>query len=564
MSGPWEAYRKPTPAKIGPWEAYRRPAKRQRAVPRNITDQVFANLAVNDELEGAAAFLDQGARNLVRRAQGKPVERSAGAAYGDAVAEEKAAAQRFRDEKPLQNAFASAAGFPVFAPARGAAIVTAPLRVGATGAGINAPFAFARQEGNVAERLPGAAAETALNFGLGAGAQTGVNALGRKAAQLAANPSPQRRLSRQGVELTPGQMMGGAFQRVEDAMTNIPFVGDAIRGARVRGIESFDRAATNRALAPIREQLPATTNVGREGVTEATQRISASYDRALGSVTVVPDQQLSTELSAAVLKPNLPPAISDDLRAIVQNTMASRITGPIDGPTWKAIDSEIGAMIRAADNASGSNPISRYLRDGLIDIRKAWQANLSRADAGVAQAVKEADEATANLTRIRQASQYTGTSARGGVFSPADLNRAVQGMDTSAGNRAFAQGDALMQDLTDDAMRVLPQTVPNSGTPFQSIVNGGALTGGGLVVGVEPATLATAATGAAAVSAVYSAPVQRLINMAYRARDPATSRGILLRLEQMAVQSPELKGEIAHALNGLQTARPAAPATSRP
>jgi len=506
----------------------------------DFTAQVARNSGAFDEVAGAMNYALQGGENLVRRATGKPVEIPAATAAKAAMDFERAEQARIARERPMLNGLAMGATIVTSARPTGAGMMTNPFYAGGAAAVQNAPFALARQEGTLKERLPGAAKESAIAFGTGAALQAGANALGARAVTRRSAPaSPQRQLSRQGVDLTPGQMAGGTLQRAEDAMTSVPILGDAVRGARIRGVESFNRAAVDRTLAPVGEALPANVNVGRDGLRDATQRISQAYDNALGGVNVAPDAQLSQDFLAITQTPNLTGAQRETLDTI-QGDMASRFAGRVDGETWKLIDSDLGKAIRAADNASASQPGGTMLRDALQRLRDAHLGVLERSNPQAFAAVRAADEATANLARIRQASQYTGTSARDGVFSPADLNRAVQGMDTSAGNRAFAQGDALMQDLTEPAMRVLPQTVPDSGTPFRSLMTGAGLSGGGMALGVDPGTVAIAGAGLMTGAGAYSAPVQRLINAIYRATTPGQASAALSELQQAAARNPAL------------------------
>lgn len=505
------------------------------------TAQVARNTGAFDEVAGGASYLTQGAENALRRVTGRPVEITASDAARAAMDYEREQQRKYKGDHPIASKVASGAALVTSARPTGNALRMSPVQAGAAAATLNAPFALARQEGTLPERLPGAALETAITFGTGAALQGASNALtGRVAQARAAPPSPQRQLSREGVQLTPGQMLGGGAQRAEDALTSIPIVGDAVRSARIRGIESFDRAALNRSLGPVGQELPAGVDVGREGVRYAGQAIGQAYDDALRGVTITPDRQLSQDIGAIVYNADLPPNIAQELDGIVQNSIVGRLGGPVDGATWKAIDSDIGAMARAADNAAATQPSQRYLRDALRGVQQALADALERASPEAAQGVQSADEAFANLARIRQASQYTGTSARGGVFSPADLNRSVQSMDTSAGNRAFAQGDALLQDLTDPAMQVLPQQVPDSGTPFRSLMTMGGLSGLGTQVGVPVETVALAGVGAGAGAGLYSQPVQNLLNAIYRASEPAQASQALATLSALASRDPQL------------------------
>jgi hypothetical protein len=518
-----------------------------------------------DEVAGAMMFGRQGVENLFRRATGKPVEATAKEAAMAGMDNEREWQDQYAKANPGKNMFASGLGIAVSARPTGAGTLRNPFAAGAAAAVQNAPFAVARQQGNVRERLPGAAAETALAFGAGSTLTAAGNALGRRAAAARARPpTPARRLSQEGVQLTPGQMVGGALQRTEDAMTSVPVIGDAIRGARVRGIESFDRAAINRSLAPINIQLGPVGNVGRDGVRAAEQAISGAYDNALAGVTVAPDRQFAADVQSALYRRELPGDAQAEVDAVLGN-IGGRYSGPTTGNAWKEIDAELRAAISAADNASAQRPSMRYARDTLQDVRTALQANLERVSPEAREAVRAADEATANLARIRQASQYTGTSARGGIFSPADLNRAVQGLDTSAGNRQFARGDALMQDLTDPAMEVLPQTVPDSGTPLRSLFTVGGIGGAaGQLNMVTPEGLAVAGGTMGAGAGLYSRPVQDLLNAVYRAKTPGQTREALGQLAQLAARDPALVPAYEQALRALGVQPPASSSQPSP
>lgn len=501
-----------------------------------FSSQVARNTGAFDEIGYGADFALQGAGNLIRRAMGKPVDvpaRVAGQARMDFEREQQG---EYARRHPALNVLATGTGIALAGRPSGAGF-TNPLAVGATAAAQNAPFAVARQEGSLPERLPGAARETALTFGLGSTFAAGANALRALAASAAARaPSPARQLANEGVTLTPGQMLGGGWQRTEDALTSVPVIGDAIRSARVRGIKSFNEAALSRALALINGGQAQT--VGREGVKDVTKAIRGAYDRALTGVQVVPDQPFAQGVAAVAQSPRVPPALRGDLQSFVSDVQ-QRLAGPVDGNAWKAIDSDLSEAIRSADAGAATQASQRFLRDALVNLRREVGGLMERTNPAVYAAVRSADEATANLARIRSASAKVGTAANDGMFTPAQLNNAVRATDSSKG-RAYGQGNALMQDLTDTAMKVLPLTVPDSGTPLRSLVSMGALGSGAVATGANPLAIAAGAGGVAAGSAVYSKPVQAMINAIYRASTPGQARVAFAALQAQAARNPSL------------------------
>ena len=63
------------------------------------------------------------------------------------------------------------------------------------------------------------------------------------------------------------------------------------------------------------------------------------------------------------------------------------------------------------------------------------------------------------------------------MFTPAQLAEGVRQMDKSVRKGAVARGNALMQDLSDAGVNVLPSKVPDSGTAGR-LLTGGIIGGG--------------------------------------------------------------------------------------
>lgn len=410
-------------------------------------------------------------------------------------------------------------------------------RAAALSAGYGGVYGAGAAEGGLPERAEGAAWGAGLGGATGGFLQLGGDFLGRSAARARANPSPQRTLSQQGVELTPGQMAGGAFQRIEDGLTSFPGLGDSIRNAQRRGLESFNVAAVNQALEPIGQRLPART-MGREAVRVADDMVGTAYDGALQGVTVDPAQGFAQGVAAARSQP-LPARYQDGVTGLVDD-FERRFSQPLSGSDFKQLESELNAAIRSAQNGAGMDPGQRLVADRLVTLKQGLSDSFNAADpfAGADKAL--ADASYARLVRIRDASQAQGTAARDGLFTPSDLNRAVRNGDSSAGNRQYARGEALGQDLTDAAMRVLPRTVPDSGTPLRTMLAAGGIGGGAVATGANAGPVLGAAAALGTGMGFYSQPVQGLLNRAYRAKTAGAARAALADLQLEAARNPAL------------------------
>jgi hypothetical protein len=207
--------------------------------------------------------------------------------------------------------------------------------------------------------------------------------------------------------------------------------------------------------------------------------------------------------------------VSASLNSTLDNIF-SQAPGEIDGQTWKVIDSQLAAAARQAEAGAATRPEMTALRDRLQQARTAWRDALGRVDENALAGVTAADAAEAQYRLVRRASSDVASAARGGDASPATLNRAVVG---AGGERRVSRGQSLMQDLTDDAMQVLPRTVPDSGTPLRSLVTGAGIGGGLSAIGTDPLALALGAALTGGVSLGYTRPAQQLANRLYRASD---------------------------------------------
>lgn len=422
----------------------------------------------------------------------------------------------------------------------GAGGLNQTARAALVGAGAGGLFGAGAAEGGFQDRVEGGL------LGAGVGAATGgiLDASGQSliaAAQrrAAAGPSPARQLSRQGIDLTPGQAAGGVLRRIEDGLTSVPILGDAIRGAQRRGLATFDNAATNAALEPIGVNLADTA--GRQGVRAADDAISAAYTNALQGTTF----DLDTVAQTALTQARRPARITGDMRrnlnAILDSTLEPLTAGPVTGATWKEVDSQLAASIRAADRASANAPEQRILRDRLQEARDAVGAAMERADPMAFADVRAADRAAAQYRLVRKATADVAAAGRGAVASPATLNRAVV---SAAGERQAARGEGLLQGLTDNAMEVMPSTVPDSGSPLRGLLSLGTLGAGGVVgLGASAPSVATGIAGLGLLSTAYGPTGQRIFNAIYRSTDRQAANSALGELARLASQNPGLQGQ---------------------
>lgn len=332
---------------------------------------------------------------------------------------------------------------------------------GATAAGLTGAGSAALDRGTLAERGK-LASETARNPAvLAAGALGGALAPAARRPTATRAVTPANTLRDAGVQLTPGQRMGGLAKSTEDLAQRAPILGPAIRGARQRGGESLVRAVGNRSLAPLGETVPAEIATGRDLVGYVADRLGREYDEAAAMVPQVtldaPFQERLTQITREAGE--LGPQAAQQLQTIIDNRIAPLLARPnISGAEVREVQSQIqrlGAIADASDD--GAQRAVGGMLDGLGD---ELGGLIGRANPEAAERIARAGEGWSNYVRLRRAS----ANSKNGIPTPGQLTTAVRTSDRSVGKGRVARGDAVLQDLTDAASEVMPDAFGNPGT----------------------------------------------------------------------------------------------------
>lgn len=268
-------------------------------------------------------------------------------------------------------------------------------------------------------------------------------------------------LLKQGVTPTPGQILGGAAQRMEDKLQSVPILGDVITSAKNKGVEEFNKAALNRALSPIGESVD---DVGRAGVLQVKQKLGAAYDKLLPKIGFIPDEQFAKEFATVQqMAKGLGAQEQNKFNAIIADAMSKASpNGAMNGTTFKIVESKLSK--EAAKFTGSADAYQKELGDALNETLRIMRDTLPRVNPNYAKELQGINQGYATYTRIRQAASSTATGAREGVFTPAQLAQAIRAQDKTAGKGASATGQALMQDLAEQGTNVLGSKVPDSGT----------------------------------------------------------------------------------------------------
>lgn len=300
-----------------------------------------------------------------------------------------------------------------------------------------------------------------------------------------------QRLTKEGIPLTPGEIVGGRLRNWEDKLMSVGIIGDAISASRQRGQRQLERVAVNKALRNIGEALP-DDKAGREAVAYAGEKIGQHYGRVVPRLGAQIDRTFATRVNATRQRLNLPPAQAAQFDDIIQREIGSTFdpqTGRISGRAMKDLDERLGDL--AAAWGKSDDPFQRRLADGMGDVRKHLIGMLSRQSPQAAKDLRAVNRAYANLVPLENAVNVVDGSVTSGR-----LYQGVKAADRSVRKRATTRARNEMARLALDAAETMGSKVPNSGTADRLLAAGaigGPIAGGAAVLGPAVATPLAAA-----------------------------------------------------------------------
>lgn len=290
-----------------------------------------------------------------------------------------------------------------------------------------------------------------------------------------------RTLRNAGVKVMPGQAVResqGLGSRLltsfEDRAESLPGpTGQLIRAGRKQASEAFASGGVNSALSEIGKKLPGSIKPGHKAVEHAQEVVGKAYDDALAGMDLIPDQQLSEEVTGLIANAKaggLSEPHFKRLQQTVQNVVLRRYEangGKLSGQTFKDTISELRGT--AAKYSKSSMASEQEYGDVVGQLADSLESAAIRSSPKPSsEALLAADRAYAKLVRVEGAAK----NAKGGVYSPGQLSTSIRNADNSVRKRAVAAGNGLMQDYASAGENILPSSFGDSGTaPREALWN---------------------------------------------------------------------------------------------
>jgi hypothetical protein len=197
-------------------------------------------------------------------------------------------------------------------------------------------------------------------------------------------------------------------------------------------------------------------------------------------------------------------------------------TGAMSGDTLKDVETTLGQITRRY-SAHTATPADLDYRDAVRELQSQVRSLVGRNNPAARAKLAAANQAYAGLLRLENAAGRAG--ADNGIFTAPQFSAAVRAVDSSANKRAYARGNAMLQDMADAGKSVLPSKLPDSGTAKRVMTGAGLGLGAHLFAPALDQTLVGLAGATAGTWGAYSSPGLRALT-ALLAKRPAGAQAL--------------------------------------
>lgn len=482
-----------------------------------------------------------------------------GRSRAEILREVRARERDFEEQHPGLAAAAEIAGGVTGAVGAGGTAVRAAgaapglLRTMGAGFASAAPLGAADRTGRIegpadaATYLSEGAQGAAISGGLGAATAGLGNVLGRVLNPVASRAAAA--LTRQGVQLTPGEVVGGGMARYEDAAAALPFIGNMVRDRADEGIRSLNREAYRQVLAPIGPRAAGYmrgVEPGAPSIDRLTRVFNRRYGRIIPRMFAENDAQLGREI--AYVSRSLPPAARQEFDDMVTHY----VDNAVDPSSGRILGEQLqGSLEGLRETAKGyrtstANPHHRQLERAMSNLRESLLQSAERHSApGNVTEFRNLQRAYRRFRPVRQAAAGVAATADnptgGSIFNAAQLHNAVRAADESVGKGATARGKAVLQELSGPARAVMRPKAAGSPTAERLALMGVISGAGGMAAYHDPQFLGVGAVPAALLAALYSPRGSRAFQRYASGPRQAAREAVTRR----AIAASALLGELA-------------------
>lgn len=341
-----------------------------------------------------------------------------------------------------------------------------------------------------------------------------------------------------GVQPTTGESVGGIFRSLEEFASRIPAVGKLVKPARQASVESFNTGMYNRVLSNVKDivgkegsTLPKGT-MGNDAIVIMDETISVAYDKILPNMKYRLNTNTYGNINSIVA------GLNDEQQKVVSKFLMDRFgdklkkgNGALSGDDIKMFEADIRKKINAY-SGTGKSGSDIEIGDALKNIRNIFRDDLYAQNPKFVPSLRKVDKAYAEAEVLRDAVNRVSPD-KNGVFTPYDLGMAVKSTAGTAGKKTLSRGQALLQEESKAATKVL------GGNADRGTSDVGALGAGYVAAGNIPAALVTAGS----LGVLYSKYGQKFVDTLLTKR-PEMAKRIGNAIQSAGTITPAIAAQI--------------------
>ncbi len=332
-------------------------------------------------------------------------------------------------------------------------------RLGLTGAGkigaIEGALYGAGTGESAEERLTGAA----LGATLGGGVSKAAEKLLPQKSKIA------KKLQEKGIPLTPGQSLrdqgsigSSLITALEDLTTSYPGAGAVIQGKRLEGLIKTNQVFINEAVQPLNIKIPKNLTP-RESFEFVQDRLDEEYAKILPKLSISDLGNFENKILNTIEDSILDPKEQERVLKIVNKTILTQIKdGKISGNLLKNAQTDLRKLSSSYKKRGG---FEGDVGEVLSNIKRLLENEIDLQNPNSDQ-LKKINQVYKNMIPINRAMENAIVNE--GIFTPAQLLRAVKKQDETLRKRQTIAGKQPLQETAEQAQQILGSQFPETGT----------------------------------------------------------------------------------------------------
>ena len=305
------------------------------------------------------------------------------------------------------------------------------------------------------ERLTGGLTGAAL----GAGATKVAEKLLPKKSEIA------KELQKKGIPLTPGQSLrdqgsigSSLISALEDLTTSYPGAGAVIQGKRLETLIKTNKVLIDEAVEPLNIKIPKNLSP-RESFEFVQDKLDDAYSDILPKLSITNLDNLETKILNSVEASILDTKEQERVLKIVDKNILSQIqNGKISGKSLKSAQTSLRKL---ATNYKKRGGFEFDVGEVVSDIKRLLENEIDIQNVN-SQELRKINQVYKNMIPINRAMENAIVNE--GVFTPAQLLRAIKKQDETVRKRKTIAGKQPLQETAEQAQAVLGSQFPETGT----------------------------------------------------------------------------------------------------